>query len=343
MPTGTKIVGTLSNGWIRISSPTAYTGRYVSASVLGTSAPVNTTPLTGWAGYTKTSLLNSSGRKVGSLPAGTTVSGGLKGTHFVVGSDPYAGKRVSMYDVMWTDMTKALRGNVAKPTSKAPVGETVTRYTVKDLDYKPAVRAAATTHSTLVARMTPGTALEGQYVNGAWFKVTSGAYAGRYVSADLLHPTSVMADANGQIPSADLCEVPSWMNTAWAPKTPRTLQCNALAGLLEMNKAFKAKFGYNLVLDEGYRDLQTQNMYAKVCGFPRAAKPGTSNHGYGRAMDLLGNTSALAEGRGASPFKFGTAADRWLSNNGKAYGWDRPEHLDKNGTNPEYWHYNWIG
>lgn len=50
VPKGTKIVGTLSNGWIRISSPTAYTGRYVSASVLGTSAPVNATPLTGWAG-----------------------------------------------------------------------------------------------------------------------------------------------------------------------------------------------------------------------------------------------------------------------------------------------------
>lgn len=50
-----------------------------------------------------------------------------------------------MYDVMWTDMTKASRGNVAKPTSRAPVGETVTRYTVKDLEYKPAVRAAATT------------------------------------------------------------------------------------------------------------------------------------------------------------------------------------------------------
>lgn len=84
-------------------------------------------------------------------------------------------------------------------------------------------------------------------------------------------------------------------------------------------------------------------MYAKVYGFPRAAKPGTSNHGYGRAMDLLGNTSALAEGRSKSPFEFGSTADTWLTLNGKAYGWDRPEHLDKNGTNPEYWHYNWIG
>ena len=344
VPKDTKIVGTLSNGWIKISSPSAYAGRYIGNSVL-TSTPPPPAPngLVAWAGYRSTQVLNSSGRIIGHIGAGTRLTGKLSGSYFVMNSGTYAGERVSKYDVMWTDMSRSLIGDGTKVSSKAPVGQTVTRYTVSGLDYKPAVRTRASTHSTLIARMTPGTSLEGQYVNKRWFKVTSGSYAGRYVSADLLHTTPTMAAHNGKIPVSDLCQVPSWLNTSWAPNTPRTLQCGALSSFLEMNAAFKAKFGYNLIMDEGYRDRYTQDMYYKVYGYPSAAMPGTSNHGYGRAVDLIGTRTAVLEGRGSSPFRFGSAADTWLTNNSKAYGWDRSEHLDKTGSNPEYWHYNWIG
>lgn len=46
---------------------------------------------------------------------------------------------------------------------------------------------------------------------------------------------------------------------------------------------------------------------------------------------------------GASPFRFGQAADAWMTKNGKAFGWDRPAALDQSSSNPEYWHYNFTG
>lgn len=66
--------------------------------------------------------------------------------------------------------------------------------------------------------------------------------------------------------------------------------------------------------------------------FPTAAVPGTSSHGFGAAVDFSGMSYA-----------FGTAVDQWLAANGKAYGWDRPPHLDRYGSNPECWHCNFIG
>ena len=35
--------------------------------------------------------------------------------------------------------------------------------------------------------------------------------------------------------------------------------------------------------------------------------------------------------------------DTWITAHGKEYGWDRPAYLDRNGSNPESWHYNFIG
>lgn len=343
----TKITGTLTNGWVKISTPTTFAGRYVSNNVL-TNAPTTTTPspapttgMTGWAGYTRTQLLNSSGTVVGYLPANTKITGTLSGASFVL-NGAYAGKRVSKYDVMWTNPAFALTGSTTAASPKAPTGRTVTRYLIKGLDCSPALRSAPSTHSTLMKRLTPGSSFTGTYVNASWFKVTSGVDAGRYISAALLHTTSTMSAVNGTIPSTDLCLVPSTFNTNWSPSTPRTLQCGALAGLKEMNAAYRARFGVDLQLDEGYRDRHTQDMYYRVYGYPSAAIPGTSNHGYGRAIDLLGKRSALLMGV-LNPYRFGTPQDAWLSANGKNYGWDRPEAFDQNGSNPEFWHYNWIG
>lgn len=343
VPAGTKITGALSNGWVKIASPAQYAGRYISNSVLSPSAPsAPASSMTAWAGYARTQLLNSAGSVIGSVPADTKLVGKLSGSYFAITSGPYVGKKVSKYDVMWTDPAFALTGEQSAPSSKAAVGQVVKRYLVSGLDYGPALRSAPSTHSTLLKRLAPGSSFTGQYVNGAWFKITSGADAGRYINADLLHSTPTMSAVNGRIPSSDLCKVPSWMNTNWSPNTPRTLQCNALAGLLEMNKAFKARFGYDLDLDEGYRDRRTQDMYYRVYGYPSAAMPGTSNHGYGRAIDLLGTRAAMLDGK-ANPYRFGTAADAWLTANGKKYGWDRPDQFDRGGANPEFWHYNWIG
>ncbi|WP_255352613.1 M15 family metallopeptidase [Dermacoccus sp. PE3] len=88
--------------------------------------------------------------------------------------------------------------------------------------------------------------------------------------------------------------------------------------------------------------MTTQQKYAGFLGYPRAARPGTSNHGMGVAIDLETRSSSAMSG---TPYRsgFGGPYDTWITAHGKEYGWDRPAYLDRNGSNPESWHYNFIG
>ncbi|WP_050669772.1 M15 family metallopeptidase [Luteipulveratus halotolerans] len=102
-----------------------------------------------------------------------------------------------------------------------------------------------------------------------------------------------------------------------------------------MDAAFVRDTGTHLVQDLTYRDYAEQVYWYDVLGYPRAAAPGTSNHGFGTAIDVWESSS--------SPFRFEQAGDAWLTGHGAAYGWDRPAFMDAGGSNPEYWHYNYTG
>lgn len=343
---GTKITGVLqSTGWVKISTPAADSGKYVYAAVLtpATASASASNTVTAWAGYTTTYTYSASGShgQVNRIPVNTKVAGTfVNDLWFRVNSGAYAGQYMQN-----TDLTFDAPGTVYgsnNPGSLAPDGQKVTRYTLSN-QFDSAVRANPTTHSARVAWLPSGSALEGQYVShGTWFKVTAGANSGRYITADRVFAKNSMAYYNGDMPKASLCTLPSSWNDAWNPSTNRALECNAAASLQEMNAAFKAKFGYSIVLDEGYRDLTTQEEYESFLGYPRAATPGTSNHGLGSAIDLEGYTSAVMAGH-TSHYNFGSAADQWLQQNALNYGWDRPSYLDATGNNPEYWHYNYVG
>lgn len=77
---------------------------------------------------------------------------------------------------------------------------------------------------------------------------------------------------------------------------------------IRMDTAFAKVFGYHITVEEGYRSLYWQKHWYAQYGAPRAAYPGTSNHGMGLAVDIRSGAG--------SPFTFGTAADTWLTANG---------------------------
>lgn len=111
MPVGTTVTGTLSNGWVKISTPSKYAGKYVKDSVLAkttaTAPPAKKPRLpapTGtpaWVGYAKTYLYNSAGTQLTTIPVNTKVTGKIAGTKlFKITGGPYNGKYLRNIDLL---------------------------------------------------------------------------------------------------------------------------------------------------------------------------------------------------------------------------------------------------
>jgi hypothetical protein len=115
--------------------------------------------------------------------------------------------------------------------------------------------------------------------------------------------------------------------------TPYYLKNAAAAALERLNGAFRAAFGHNLDLDLTYRDYDTQVAMRAALGSV-AATPGTSTHGTGLALDVP-----------ELPCEYGwdTPQRSWLIANGPSYGWVSPSWAGRNGSNPEYWHFEFRG
>ncbi|GAA4707181.1 hypothetical protein GCM10023198_31980 [Promicromonospora umidemergens] len=126
---------------------------------------------------------------------------------------------------------------------------------------------------------------------------------------------------NGQIPSNVLCDL------GWAQD--EKLRCDAAASLEDLNGAFRAAFGRNLDLTDGYRSYTEQVSVAASKG-ALAAVPGTSNHGLGQAVDLSGGIES-----------FGTAEHAWMVANAGKYGWKLPAWAQAGGSKPEAWHWEY--
>lgn len=143
-------------------------------------------------------------------------------------------------------------------------------------------------------------------------------------------PTRGGDGSNGRLPESML------QATSWGvdPKGTRYwLRTEATQALERLNAAFRAKFGHDLDLDLTYRDFDTQTAMRKALG-SIAAVPGTSKHGTGYALDVP-----------ELPCEYGwdTPQRAWLVANGPSYGWVQPSWALRNGSNPEYWHYEYVG
>lgn len=127
---------------------------------------------------------------------------------------------------------------------------------------------------------------------------------------------------NGRLPASALTRL-SWTVHKVA---------NAAAPSLELlNAAYRAKFGHNITVTDGYRTYAGQ--VAAYAAKPNlAAKPGTSNHGLGLAVDLGGGIN-----------RFGTSQYEWMMDNAPKYGWVNPSWAVQGGKKPEPWHWEFVG
>lgn len=130
--------------------------------------------------------------------------------------------------------------------------------------------------------------------------------------------------SNGRIPTSALCALP------W--QTSDRLRCDAAVKLTTLNTLYKAKWGTNLCVNDAYRSYDRQVALFKKYGSPRAAKPGTSTHGWGLALDLGCGINVYTDAR-----------HKWLAAVGPKYGYAQPDWALAKGSNPEPWHWQYFG
>jgi LAS superfamily LD-carboxypeptidase LdcB len=99
------------------------------------------------------------------------------------------------------------------------------------------------------------------------------------------------------------------------------------------------KAGVTITIASGFRTIPRQEYFwncykKKSCNNGNlAARPGTSNHGRGIALDL--NTNCGKQ-EGAKPNCNGSKVYQWLKNNGHKYGFKRT-------VQSEPWHWEYVG
>jgi LAS superfamily LD-carboxypeptidase LdcB len=131
----------------------------------------------------------------------------------------------------------------------------------------------------------------------------------------------ISSESNGQLPSANLC-------TLW--DGDERLRADAAVALAKMNIAYRKRFGHDMVVTDGYRTLSEQYAIKQSRGW-YAATPGTSEHGWGIAVDLGDGVQSRS-----------SATYQWLRANARAYGWYNPAWAQPGGSGPdEPWHWQY--
>lgn len=127
--------------------------------------------------------------------------------------------------------------------------------------------------------------------------------------------------SNGQIPLSEMASVGG-----------HYFRADAAQSMIALRTAYWNALGRTLVINDGYRDLAGQqaawNNYQN--GGNLAAYPGTSNHGWGLAVDFGGEVYTSSS----------SAGHRWLQANAAAYGW---AWTGKDFRQVENWHWEYVG
>ncbi|MBW3647323.1 MAG: M15 family metallopeptidase [Actinobacteria bacterium] len=128
---------------------------------------------------------------------------------------------------------------------------------------------------------------------------------------------------NGMIPPEALC--PLWGTRG------QILRADAAAAFNDMSKAYAQEFGVPICVTDSYRNYDEQ--VAVAAAKPDlAARPGSSNHGWGVATDLCDGIQA-----------FGSVTHEWMVDNSMLFGWFLPSWAQQNGSKPEPWHWEFAG
>jgi hypothetical protein len=129
--------------------------------------------------------------------------------------------------------------------------------------------------------------------------------------------------ANGQLPFSALCPL-------WGAPSHR-LRADAAAAFGRLSQAYAADFGAPICVTDSYRPYAVQVVLYRTKP-ALAAYPGTSEHGWGRAVDLCGGIQATR-----------SRAHRWMQLNAPRFGWFHPSWAEPGGSRPEPWHWEYGG
>lgn len=126
--------------------------------------------------------------------------------------------------------------------------------------------------------------------------------------------------SNGRIPREYLCPI--------AVNPSHMLRPDAAKAFDELSKAYSERFnGDKICITDSYRSYEAQvDVARRKPGL--AAKPGTSNHGLGQAVDLACGIHV-----------FGSVQHEWMKANAGKYGWKHPKWAQPDGSKPEPWHW----
>src|SRR4051812_6990551 len=137
------------------------------------------------------------------------------------------------------------------------------------------------------------------------------------------HVPAATGMQNGQLPASMLC-------TLWDPR--RQLRSDAAVAIAKLNLAYQQHFGHAMCFNDAYRSLADQfRIKAERGSF--AARPGTSEHGWGLAVDLCDGIE-----QGSSSLGY-----QWMRANAPMYGWQNPDWALAGGAGPfEPWHWEYF-
>ena len=138
-----------------------------------------------------------------------------------------------------------------------------------------------------------------------------------------------MAYGNGRLPARALAEIKSHKKHY---NTTRKAQPKAAEAFDRLDAAFYKKFGKHIYITDSYRSLAEQ-VDAKKRKGAFAATPGTSNHGWGLALDLGSNINVAT-----------SAEHKWMDSAAKTFGWANPWWAkDANPANGQFepWHWEY--
>ncbi|WP_249187761.1 M15 family metallopeptidase [Nocardiopsis sp. MG754419] len=123
---------------------------------------------------------------------------------------------------------------------------------------------------------------------------------------------------NGHIPDTVLCPL---------PQAGEMLRADAAESFVALDEAYRAEFGRPMCVTDSYRPYHEQVRLFQEMLPGMAARPGTSAHGLGIAVDLCGGVNEV-----------GTAEHRWMLDQAPSHGWDNPDWA-RGGFEPWHWEY----
>lgn len=127
---------------------------------------------------------------------------------------------------------------------------------------------------------------------------------------------------NGLIPPSAMCSL---------GVAGHQLRCDAAAAYRAMSAAFATAFGSPICITDSYRAYASQvKLYGQKPSL--AAVPGTSNHGWGLAVDLCGGIE-----------NYGTAQYDWMKVNAGRFGFLHPDWAEPGNGREEPWHWEYAG